>query len=832
MKLNATFLILLILLVLSKSDDVYEKLINEEVSEEYCTAVISNITKLLEEGYVYLEYYKSPKKLKGNEIYDIEVLDLIEQLEDIPRTNRKFYDFYRDIVKIIKKTGDNHLSFTAGPSPINRINLKFCYYHIPFIFKAVDELDENGDFNDTYLVISKPYANYKPTGQDYDNYLNKKIFKINDIDPFAFVVNLFGPFSVGHNSQINYVQTLEISDNLDIIEYPFLKEELSNIKLEFENGDEYTFNYTFNYLGGSNFIKYYNKRIERDIPFGSPFINIRKIYKEYKQYKEAIDPKYKPKRKIDTIDWDYECQFEYIKCKVDEVNKKNVMIQVSFSPLDIENYQETMLKCLDSFYSNNYEIILIESRNPGGYGNLCFPLTQYLRPKIRGFCPSSSKYNFLNYESELMDGKLEYETCQPIDSYEKLNRGVIDNYGEAIHNRTKEVIFFNIYSQNEMENNRKKFATKNTKKPTEIIIFTDGYTFSCGSILIKNMQVYGSAIIVGYMAHTNITDKKDFDASQSNSAVSTFRSSQYTKNLRTLGFDPSITYMEQFDPNDKEDPKIPMEFRKYPVDELSDIHEKYSDDIYDRFIKAADKFFKKYNEDKRCNPDNKFLFYETDKCDSELNVEHGHGGYICNDKGVWDTDNCVLKYCDEEYILDIKNNKCIKAPCDNFEIKNITVNCDENLDYEIEPNTGYIFNVKDENDENCSLHFFSEYENFFYAKSGTQNLKSVENGTEVSNGESIFSNLFLNNSENVKILIRNTSNAENINNEEEEKNATYIFFRRKKSSGLSTVGIVLISILMPLAVIGTIIATIVLTRKTAINTHIKSLNSDASLRKF
>ena len=208
MKCNAPFLILLILLVLSKSDDVYEKLINEEVSEEYCTAVISNITKLLEEGYVYLEYYKSPKKLEGNEIYDIEDLDLIEQLEDIPRTNRKFYDFYRDIVKIIKKTGDNHLSFTAGPSPINRINLKFCYYHIPFIFKAVDKLDENGDVNDTYLVISKPYANYKPTGQDYDNYLNKKIFKINDIDPFAFVVNLFGHFSVGHNSQINYVQTL------------------------------------------------------------------------------------------------------------------------------------------------------------------------------------------------------------------------------------------------------------------------------------------------------------------------------------------------------------------------------------------------------------------------------------------------------------------------------------------------------------------------------------------------------------------------------------------------------------------------------------------------
>ena len=43
------------------------------------------------------------------------------------------------------------------------------------------------------------------------------------------------------------------------------------------------------------------------------------------------------------------------------------------------------------------------------------------------------------------------------------------------------------------------------------------------------MQVYGSAIIVGYMAHKNITDKKDFEASQSNSAVSTFRLSNILK---------------------------------------------------------------------------------------------------------------------------------------------------------------------------------------------------------------------------------------------------------------------------------------------------------------
>ena len=32
----------------------------------------------------------------------------------------------------------------------------------------------------------------------------------------------------------------------------------------------------------------------------------------------------------------------------------------------------------------------------------------------------------------------------------------------------------------------------NIKKPTEIFIFTDGFSFSCGSTFIKGLQVYGS----------------------------------------------------------------------------------------------------------------------------------------------------------------------------------------------------------------------------------------------------------------------------------------------------------------------------------------------------
>ena len=67
MKTKAILLILLIIPFLSQYDDIYEQILNETVSEEYCSNVISNITKLLEEGYIYLDFYKSPLKPKGNE---------------------------------------------------------------------------------------------------------------------------------------------------------------------------------------------------------------------------------------------------------------------------------------------------------------------------------------------------------------------------------------------------------------------------------------------------------------------------------------------------------------------------------------------------------------------------------------------------------------------------------------------------------------------------------------------------------------------------------------------------------------------------------------------
>ena len=270
MKKGLIFLIILISSILAQDDDYYDQLLNETVSEEYCTSVISNFTELLKEGYVYLDYYKSPIKTTSNEIYSIEPLDLIKELEAIPTKNRKFYEFIRDIYKITRKTRDGHLGFICTKSP-NGILLNRFLFTIPFSFGVVDELDDDGNRNDTYLVIQNDSDNSdddedfdslfikKSLFSNYDNYYNKKIISINGEDPFQYIENFFGDFKIYHSSQTNYIDALDTIKSIPIGIHPFLKEELENMTIVFEDDDEITINYEANYYGflPINFANYY-----------------------------------------------------------------------------------------------------------------------------------------------------------------------------------------------------------------------------------------------------------------------------------------------------------------------------------------------------------------------------------------------------------------------------------------------------------------------------------------------------------------------------------------------------------------------------------------------
>ena len=61
-------IISIFLLGLISSQDAYEILINEKVDEQYCKSVIGNLTSILKEGYIFIEFLKTPINPKDIQI--------------------------------------------------------------------------------------------------------------------------------------------------------------------------------------------------------------------------------------------------------------------------------------------------------------------------------------------------------------------------------------------------------------------------------------------------------------------------------------------------------------------------------------------------------------------------------------------------------------------------------------------------------------------------------------------------------------------------------------------------------------------------------------------
>ncbi len=83
-----------------------------------------------------------------------------------------------------------------------------------------------------------------------------------------------------------------------------------------------------------------------------------------------------------------------------------------------------------------------------------------------------------------------------------------DNFNNVIFKRTKFFYTFNLYET--------QFLLKDYKhidsKTINILIFTDGYSFSATSYFIKDLQESGNTIIVGY----NIMKKKELNLMEDN----------------------------------------------------------------------------------------------------------------------------------------------------------------------------------------------------------------------------------------------------------------------------------------------------------------------------
>ena len=264
-----------------------------------------------------------------------------------------------------------------------------------------------------------------------------------------------------------------------------------------------------------------------------------------------------------------------------------------------------------------------------------------------------------------MSDKINIETCEEFKNFEEMKE-IIDDYGDnVILHRTKMFQIFNNFTVNNLKKFREElYDLNNLKRPTDIIIFTDGFSFGASSFFIKGLQESGGAIIVGYKG--NPVSDEIFDASQSASSYTNFENNEVYKNLLENGFKIShVSFYQSFDYSYQGNKTIPKEYNIFPVDERVNIYQRYNDYLYDTFIQKALEIFEKYNINKKCNPNNLLLTLDPNDektCYIFNNDKHAHGGYKYKENGEW-SNNCIPYYCDIGYIFDTYKNICIKDTC-------------------------------------------------------------------------------------------------------------------------------------------------------------------------
>jgi hypothetical protein len=369
-----------------------------------------------------------------------------------------------------------------------------------------------------------------------------------------------------------------------------------------ENNDN---NENFAYL--KNFIKNEKKNKKK----GN--INDRKLLKNY--IKTKLDNK--TRNLEEKIIWLVD--LDNFKCRVDDKNKVNVYFQNSFA-IKIVDIIDPLLECQFNFLNKEYPIVVIEDLNGGGYVYLSMIFSEIVQNLYNNQLKCSIKIG--NYTNEIINSNELYNGFlkENGDLYETSNEFLeditIDKLSENNENkRLKQRPFYLHYFQ-EYKKNISRF---NYKKPTEIIIFTDGFSYSATSLFIKSLYHFGGAITVGFNGDPD-SDKNNFDASQSPTfvmpsddlavipAYSTLEN--YGFIFGQISYGPY--YKNQFIEGNVD---YPEEFQVTPVDERVNIYDSYDDTLYQKFIDKAKEIFKKYNEDNECNPDNNYLYLEAEECD-------------------------------------------------------------------------------------------------------------------------------------------------------------------------------------------------------------------------
>ena len=170
---------------------------------EDCKEFIDFLTKIYE-LYVYTDIAKNPPNIIGYPNYHHKKIDLIKEIKNVSIFNRKFYEFYQEINKIISATKDLHFSLSF--SNIDK-NKDFYYYaYLPFNFIIKDYEGEKGVFiqKNNYFELFD-----SETKEFIESHLNIPLFSVNGLSAFIFdYIQNWSPFQSTKNPHAEFTHII------------------------------------------------------------------------------------------------------------------------------------------------------------------------------------------------------------------------------------------------------------------------------------------------------------------------------------------------------------------------------------------------------------------------------------------------------------------------------------------------------------------------------------------------------------------------------------------------------------------------------------------------
>ena len=665
-------------------EDFIDYINNKEIlSKEGYDSIINYLINIFNDVYAFNEVSINPEQPSIQNDYHnkIDIFMNFVEIRDKINNNEinKPYDFYRELMTKISELKDSHIQINW-----NLLNLKSFIILSPVEFN-IKEID--GEPKIFISCLSEDFAEFMDEDinmvlESCENNIDSPVKLINGQDPFDYINNFGGNFVSTKNIHATFSFKLSYHNNVPLSDYPLNVDELKELKVEFDSNDELSTKF---YIATDSEEDIFEENGLRNLNARNKLFNNKN-----KKNKNINKNKLKKKRRLNNIYWTYKSDDENLKCYTDTVKEINLYYLSSFQSEDKNNFYSTLQNCITLFDGNKYPIVVINDLNNGGYVSLSQFFLGIISPLVsidlfKGRLRITESLKDTKDIEEFIETNLtNTKDCLRISYNELINESKNVEYDNNTKSNLTQIFFINNISlHNDIENARKKMNNK--RKPTEILIFTDGYTFSAASLFLQYLQKKGGGIIASYMGNPKYKNEEYFDISQSptpvfpSSLLKIFSPENYILlNQRIIEEDKSnYNFEEEWDIQisgiqsfyNEENTKKPLEYELILPDIQTNIYEVFEEETYEKFINESIKIFEKFKTE--CNPNNKNLVKVSEECDKEFKYKYIHGGYECGNDGKW-SNKCVPSYCDEGYFFDQKNKQCIKDVCSSIPVQIIT----------------------------------------------------------------------------------------------------------------------------------------------------------------